>query len=105
VLGVEAGADDVRVVLPESSPIRGRVLGLDGEPASGCIVQVEGEPTQATTDVDGRFALPVPIEATVDLTAFAIATDASGVSRPAATAKALGVPAGTQDVELRLRAP
>lgn len=43
-----------------SRTITGRVLEEGGEPAIGVSVLIPGTTTGTTTDIDGRFALPVP---------------------------------------------
>ncbi|MFO0983565.1 MAG: sigma-70 family RNA polymerase sigma factor [Planctomycetota bacterium] len=62
VSGVEAGARDVRVIMPEGSAISGTVLKPDGTPGAGAMVWAHDDARQSDAFANdaGQFALVVP---------------------------------------------
>jgi hypothetical protein len=54
----DAGADDVKIVLPEPGKIRGRVLWSDKTPAKDALVWPRGFEGSVKADADGRFEMP-----------------------------------------------
>ncbi len=111
VSGVEAGAEDVVVRLTKGLTITGVVRGTDDEPVVGCLVSSTNVLTKdlkhpawyvrpsTTTGEDGRFVLGVFAEGTVAHLAFRTPSDAKV---PYFAETRSSVPAGTQDLDLRM---
>jgi TonB-linked SusC/RagA family outer membrane protein len=52
----------------QSHSVKGRVIGPDGNPASGITVQVQGSTTATATNSNGQFELSVPLNSTLIFT-------------------------------------
>jgi TonB-linked SusC/RagA family outer membrane protein len=59
----EAAPDEE--LAPAAPPVTGVVLGSDGSPIPGTVVQIKGTNKGTVTDADGHFSLEVPIGATL----------------------------------------
>lgn len=107
---VQAGTDDLRVVLRAVAAITGAVLAADGSPAEDVAVEARdpatGELLARDRVVGGRFRLPLPEGVIVDLETRGIEPRgdvAYSVLDPnERTVRKPGVEAGTEDLVLRL---
>lgn len=52
-------------IAPVAPPVTGVVLGTDGSPIPGTVVQIKGTNKGTVTDADGHFSLEAPIGATL----------------------------------------
>ena len=118
VYTVDAPATNLELVLEVSDPIRGVVLGPDGEPVPACLVgarKPDGTVEFETwSDAEGRFRLDVPLGVIVDLVAIPAESEGSLALHPSVRggdgqvdleswgARARDVAAGARGVLLRL---
>jgi hypothetical protein len=106
---INAGTGDLRVVLEKGKSITGRVLLPDGRPAPNVWVTAQGDASgNDRTDEKGEFELPNLPDGSYTVranTARAFGMGSGSSDEPSVMpAEQEGVTAGTQNLELRLRA-